>query len=156
MRLMDLLECLAGPSVSQMNSQPGAFATYRDRQNQLFDAWRNMLRDRSGNGVEQTRILRNPSSELAPDHMGRPVTPQTFVEQAKTEASPRAKNPTAFNKEQEDFRALLTVKVPELIDIGYTNGARAGQPDSGLEIPAVRPMRIFLGGLGGCWQVGVY
>jgi hypothetical protein len=134
---------------SQTLSQPGSFAVYRDRQKEVFESWRGARRDSSGDGVEPTRILHDPSSEPAPARMGRLVTPLTFMEQAMNEASQRAEKPITFNKEQENFLALITVKVQELIDAGYTKGACAGQPDSGNEIPVVRPMRIFLGGPGG-------
>ena len=93
--------------------------------------------------------MRNPSSEPAPAHMGRLVTPQTFVRQAMTEASQRVVNPITFNEEQEDFLAFITVHVQEMLHAGYNKGAVPNQPDSGFEVPTLRPMRIFLGGPGG-------
>ena len=153
--------CLEGPDGSsgvtwggrlrsQMLSQTGSFAMYRDRQKNLFEAWRHAAQHNSGDGVESHGIRHNLSSQPAPAHMGRCVTPQTFVEQAMLQAQQRAKNPIKdFNKEQKDFMALMTVKVQELLDAGYKKSASADQPDSGYEVPKVQPMRIFLGGPGG-------
>ena len=133
---------------SRMRAHGGSFQVYRDRQKEVFQAWRHAAQGGDVQGPELHGIRRNLSSKPSPAHMGRLVTPQTFMEEAMREAAKPPKN-LHFNKEQKDFLALITVKVQELLDAGYRKGAQAGQPDLGGEVPSMRPMRLFLGGPGG-------
>ena len=121
---------------------------YRERQKQLFQAWRQAAQGADVQATELHGVRRNVSSKPSPAHMGELVTPETFLKEAMREASKPPKN-LHFNKEQKDFLALITVKVQEMIDAGYLKGAQAGQPDMTAEVPSLRPMRIFLDGPGG-------
>ena len=58
---LDAADTLSGVSwqgrvLSQLTSQAGSFVLYRERQKELFDAWRHTRRDGSGDAVEPTRI----------------------------------------------------------------------------------------------------
>ena len=133
---------------SQMRAHGGCFQMYRERQKQLFQAWRQAAQGGDVQAPEVHGVRRNVSLKPSPAHMGELVTPETFLKEAMREASKPPKN-LHFNKEQKDFLALITVKVQEMIDAGYLKGAQAGQPDMTAEVPSLRPMRIFLGGPGG-------
>ena len=115
---------------------------YRERRKQLFDAWSRAAHEGDAQGPQVLGIRRNLPSEPAAAHLGQLVTRETFLKEAMREASTRPENAFHFDeKEQKDFIALIAVKVQELIDAGYLKGAQAGQPDSGSEVPRMRPMQ---------------
>ena len=68
-----------------------------------------------------------------------------MLEASKRQISPIMQS----NKQQKDFLTLMMVRVQALFDAGHLQGAQAGQPDSGSEMPSLRSMRVFLGGPGG-------
>ena len=71
---------------------------YRERQKQLFQAWRQAAQGGDVQAPEVHGVRRNLSSKPSPAHMGELVTPETFLKEAMREASKPPKN-LHFNKE---------------------------------------------------------